>query len=334
MDRRASDCGGRWLALLGTVLLVILAALVPMPPSARAQPKLHKVGLVSLGAMGPLEFALVDVFRHELQRLGYVERQNLALQSRFIGEAGIHELLRSNVDVLVAMWSPAALAAQRATKSVPIVFVGARSPVEQGLVQSFARPGGNVTGLSSGVTIEIAAKRLQILKEIAPQLSRVAYLTDLGFPGTQPHVATVERAAPKLGLMVQSFDVRSESDIDNAFARMVRDGFGGGLAAAELAGAGMRGRIIALAAKHRLPFVHSARRAVEDGGLAAYEGDRRDLFRRAAGFVDRILKGAKPAELPVEQPTKFELVINVKTASALGLAVPPSLLLRTDQVIE
>jgi putative ABC transport system substrate-binding protein len=314
---------------------VILAGfLSTLPSAALAQPKVHRVGLVSEAPTG-LQSAWVDAFRDELQRLGYVEGQNLELQSRFIGEAGIHELLRSNVDVLVAVWSPTALAARRATKTIPIVMVGPRLPVEQGLVQSVARPGGNVTGLSSTVTVEIQAKRLQILKEIAPQVSRVAFLTNLGFPGTQPYVATVERAASQLGLMVQSFDIRSESDIDSAFARMVRDGFGGGLAAAELSGgAKMRGRIIALAAKHRLPVVHSARPAVEDGGLAAYDIDRRDLFRRAAGFVDRILKGAKPADLPVEQPTKFELVINAKTAKALGLSIPRSLLSRVDELIE
>jgi len=314
------------------VLLVILGALVLILPSTvRAQPKLYKVGVVSHIPLTPVESALVDVFRQELERLGYTDGQNLTLQSRF-GADGIQELLRSNVDVLVAMWSPAALAAKRATASVPIVVVGPRDPVGQGLVQSLARPGGNVTGLSAGVGVEIAAKRVQILKELAPRLSRVAYLTNLGFPGTRPSLVTTERAAKTAGFIVQPFDVRSESDIDNAFARMVRDGFGGGIAAAELGW--MRGRIIALAAKHRLPFVHSTRESVEDGGLASYRADRRDMFRRAAGFVDRILKGAKPAELPVEQPTVFELVLNLKTAKALGLIVPPSLLVSATEVIQ
>ena len=315
--------------------LSILSALLLVAPCA-AQPKLSKVGLVSHVPGGPGRSMTgdgVETFRQELGRLGYVEGQNLMLQSRFDGEIGLRELLQANVDVLVALYSPMALAAKRSTTSIPIVAVGTRDPVEQGLVQSLARPGANVTGIAVGPAGGGVApiKRLEILQEIAPRVSRVAYLTNLAFPGAQPFVPVIVRAAPKLGLMVQPFDVRSEPDIDKAFTDLLGGGFGGVVVAAEIP---RRGRIIALAAKHRLPVVYTLRWDVTDGGLVAYDIDRLELFRRAAHLVDRILKGTKPADLPFEQPTRFELVINLKTAKTLGLIVPPSLMVRATEIIE
>ena len=325
------------LALLGTSWLILVAVVLMPSGATTAQPKPYKVGLashVTEGSGGKLLMEGVGIFRQELQRLGYVEGQNLTVDVRTDADTGVRELLRTNPDVLVAAWSPSSLAAKRATNTVPIVAVGPRDPVEQGLIQSFARPGGNVTGISSTVSAERGAggvKRLEILKEIVPRGSRVAYLTNLGFPGAEPFVAVIERAAPRLGLLVQVFDARSETDVDKAFTEMVRRRFGGVLLGAEL---GMASRIIAVAAKHRLPVVYTLRQAVDEGGLVSYDVDRRELFRRAAYFVDRILKGAKPADLPFEQPTKFELVINLKTAKALGLTVPPSLLVRATEVIQ
>src|SRR5262245_11937730 len=321
------------------ILFLCAAIALALPAAAVAQAKAYKVGIVShvAGAGGVADRLLTEgigIFREELQRRGYLEGQNLTLHVRKDVEAGLQELLQSNVDVLVAVRSPAALAAKRATSSVPIVAVGPRDPVEQGLVQSLARPGGNVTGISVTASEERgggAAKRLQILKELLPQGSRIAHLTNLGFPGAAAFVTVVERAAMELGLVLQTVDVRGgKADLDKAFIEMQRTGIRGVLAAAELGPM----PIIALAAKHRLPAVYALRQAVEEGGLVAYDVDRRELFPRAAYLVDRVLKGAKPAELPFEQPTKFVLAINLKTAKALGLTIPPSLLLRADQIIE
>jgi putative ABC transport system substrate-binding protein len=321
---------------LALVAICAASLSLALPLGVEAQVRTYKVGLVSRppsGAGVKLFADGVDTFRQECQRLGYLEGQNLALQVRLDGETGVRELLKSNIDVLVALWSPMALAAKRATTSVPIVAIGPRDPVEQGLIKSFPRPGGNVTGVSSTVGEErggVPLKRLEILKEMVPRVSRVAYLTDLAFPGTAPFVPVVERAASRMGLAIQTFDVRSDSDIDKAFLEMVRGGVDGILVAAEV----NKSRIITLAAKHRIPAVYVLRQNAEEGGLVAFDVDRRELFRRAAYFVDRILKGAKPADLPFEQPTRFELVINLKTAKALGLTIPPSILLRATQVIE
>ena len=322
-----------------TFLAILAALLLAVPCAAEAQAKSYRVGLVSHvpGGPGPglaMTGDGIEAFRQELQRLGYVEGQNVTVQTRLNGEVGIRELLQANVDVLVAVWSPTALAAKRATNSVPIVAVGPRDPVEQGLVRSLARPGGNVTGISSTTSTERGGgpvKKLEILKELVPRGSRVAYLTDLSFPGAEPFVSVIERSAPRLGLVIQTFDVRSESDIDKAFSRMVREGFRGVVPGAEVR---MTSGIIALAAKHRLPVVHTLRQAVEDGGLVSYDINRRDLFRRAAYLVDRILKGSKPSDLPFEQPTTFEVAINLKTAKALGLVIPPSLLIRATEIIQ
>jgi putative ABC transport system substrate-binding protein len=182
--------------------------------------------------------------------------------------------------------------------------------------------------------VEIPAKRVQILKELVPRLSRIAFLTNLDFPGTRATLATTERAALTLSLSVQTFDVRGELDVDSAFARMVRDGIGGGVAAAELGLGTTRSRIVTLATRYRLPFVHPSRQAVEEGGLVSYQSNRHDMFRRAAHYVDRILRGTRPADLPFEQPATYELVINLKTARALGLAISPSFLRLADVVIE
>jgi putative ABC transport system substrate-binding protein len=317
-------------------LAIVSAVLFAVPFLTEAQPKPSRVGLVSHVPPPPGRSQTgdgVETFRQELQRLGYVDGQNLVLQSRHDGETGLRELLRAHVDVLVALYSPMALAAKRLTTSIPIVAVGVRQPVEQGLVQSLARPGANVTGIAAGQGGLGAGplKRLEILKEIAPRVTRVAYLTNLSFPGAQPFLPVIEQAAPKLGVKVQPFDVRSEVDLDKAFVDLVHGSFDGVLVGAEVLS---RSRIIALASRHRLPVVYTLKWDVWDGGLIAYDSDRLESFRRAARLVDRILKGAKPADLPFEQPTRYDLVINLKTAKTLGLIVPPSLLVRATEVIQ
>jgi putative ABC transport system substrate-binding protein len=321
-------------------LAILLALLFDAPYSADAQSRAPTVGVVSsVQTASGVELLTKGfaVFRQELNRLGYIEGQNLRLESRFEPEArldanaAVRTLLESGIDVLVPVWSPTSLVAKRATSLVPIVAIGPRDPVEQGLIQSLARPGGNVTGISSTPGGSLGAKKLQVLKEIAPQISRVAYLTNLAFPGTQPYVPAMERAGAKLGLTLRVFDVRSDADVDKTFTEISRQKLEGVVVAAELSG---RRRIISLAAKYRMPTVHTLSQEIEDGGLVAWDIDRMELFRRAAYLVDRVLNGTKPADLPFEQPTKFEITINLKTAKHLGLIVPPSLLLTATKVIE
>jgi putative ABC transport system substrate-binding protein len=241
--------------------------------------------------------------------------------------------VRLKVDVILAQSNPAIAAAQKATTSIPIVMVLASEPVALGFVASLARPGGNITGLSIQ-TPDTAGKRLQILKEAVPNLSRVAALWDPDFVGGRELFRHAEAAAPGLGLQLQLVAAQGPGELDGAFAAMRRERAG----AVFLVGSPMlfahRIRIAEIAVKHRLPTMCAVREYAEAGCLIGYGASLIDQYGRAAYFVDRILKGAKPANLPVEQPTKFELVINLKTAKALGLTIPPSLLARADQVIE
>ena len=246
------------------------------------------------------------------------------------------ELVALKVDVIVAPGTPAALAAKQATRTLPIVFAAAADPVTSGLVTSLARPGGNVTGLSV-LAPELVGKCLEQLKQAVPGVSRVAVLWQPGALGERTEkdmLKGAEVAARALGVRLQFVEARGPADFDRAFSEMTRARAG----ALTVCGSAMffieRRRLVDLAAKNRLPAVYPLREYVDAGGLMAYGPNLADLFRRAATYVDRILKGAKPGDLPVEQPTKFELVINLKTAKALGLTIPPSLLPRADQVIE
>ena len=280
----------------------------------------------------------VGAFRQGLRELGYVEGQTIALEVRYaegrterIPEL-VAEFVGLKMDVLVAGGSPAALAAKKATRTIPIVMVSA-APVGLGLVASLARPGGNVTGLSY-FNEAIIAKRLELLKELVPELARVAVLRN---PIVAVHATfwrETEAAARMLGVALQPLDVRGPEDFEAAFTAATRGNaqaliaFDDGLTLAH------RSRIVALAASSRLPVMYGLREFPDEGGLMSYGPSFVVIFRRAATYVDKILKGAKPADLPVEQPTKFELVINLKTAKALGLTVPPTLLARADEVIE
>ena len=246
------------------------------------------------------------------------------------------ELVALKVDVIVAAGTPAALAAKQATRTLPIVFAAAADPVASGLVTSLARPGGNVTGLSI-LAPELVGKCLEQLKQAVPGVSRVAVLWQPGGLGERTEkdmLKGAEVAARALGVRLQFVEARGPADFDRAFSDMTRARAGALTVLASAMFFSERRRLVDLAAKNRLPAVYPLREFVDAGGLMSYGPNLADLFRRAATYVDKILKGAKPGDLPVEQPTKFELVINLKTAKALGLTIPPSLLQRADQVIE
>ncbi len=245
------------------------------------------------------------------------------------------ELVRLKVDVIVTFGGgvPPAQAAQRATKAIPIIATGVTDPVAAGLVASLARPGGNITGPAI-ISHELVGKELELLREIVPRVSRVAILWNPANPGNAHQLRAAEAAAPALGVRLQRVEVRAPGEIDRAFAAMTRERVGALLVLLDAIFYDQRARIVDLAAKNRLPAVYGYSVFADAGGLMTYGANRFDLPRSAAAYVDKILKGAKPADLPVEQPTKFELVINLKTAKALGLTIPPSVLGRADQVIE
>jgi len=285
---------------------------------------------------------LVEAFRQGLRDLGYVEGRSVVIEyraaegklDRFPGLAA--ELVAVNVDVIVAANNVAARAAKQTTRTLPIVFTSVGDPVTSGLVTSLARPGGNVTGLSN-LTPELVGKCLEQLTQAVPGVSRVAVLWQ---PGGLPErmekivLKEAEVAARTLGVQLQIVEARGPEDFDRAFSDMTRASAGGLAVFGSAVLIRERRRLADLAAKNRLPAVYSLREFADAGGFMAYGPNLADLFRRAATYVDKILKGAKPADLPVEQPTKFELVINLKTAKALGLKIPQSLLQRADELIQ
>jgi putative ABC transport system substrate-binding protein len=282
---------------------------------------------------------LWDGFRQGLRELGYVEGQNLTVESRWAdgrterlpGLAA--ELVRLKADLIVAAGTPAALAVKQATTTIPIVMVGVGDPVTLGLVASLARPGGNITGLTT-VNIELAGKRVGLLKEMMPKVSRVAILWDQANPAAEFNVKETEAAAASVGLTLQVFAVRGPDEFSSSFSAMIKEHVGALIVGPSPMFFGQRRRLAGLAVEHRLPTVFTLGEYTQAGGLMAYGPHLPDVYRRAASFVDKILKGAKPADLPVEQPTKFELVINQKTAKTLGLTIPPSVLARADEVIQ
>jgi len=273
-----------------------------------------------------------------MRALGYVEGQNLVLEYR--AAAGHYErfpdlaaeLVRLKVDVLMMGSTPAALAAKHATTTIPIVMVAMGDPVGSGLVASLARPGGNITG-SSGLQPEVVGKQLEFLKAVLPTVSRVAVLWNPANPVAALMVREADVAAQALGVQLHLLAARGPDAFDSAFAAMTSAHAGALLILADPMFLQHRRRLAALAATSRLPTIHNVRAFVEAGGLLCYGVSQPDQWRRAATYVDKILKGAKPADLPVEQPTKFELIINLKTAEALGLTIPPTLLFQADEVI-
>jgi putative ABC transport system substrate-binding protein len=323
------------------VTLALALALVTAPLTVDAQPaaKVYRIGL--LGGSPPTSpgGSPWEGFSQGLRELGYVEGQNILIEGRYYGDrterlpALAAELVRLKVDVIVAGAPPAPEAAQRATSTIPIVMAVHQDPVGSGLVASLARPGRNVTGLSV-LSPELVGKQLQLLKEAVPGISRVAVLSDPTIPLHALLLREAEVAARSLKVQLQVLEARAPSDFASAFSAMTKDRAGGLMVFGNLMFFAERSRIVELAAQNRLPAIYTVREYAEAGGLMAYGRNLRESYRRAATYVDKILKGAKPGDLPIEQPTKFELVVNLKTAKALGLTIPPSLLLRADQVIE
>jgi putative ABC transport system substrate-binding protein len=279
-----------------------------------------------------------EVFLRGLRDVGYVEGQSIIIDylsadgriERFPTLAG--ECLRLQADIIVAVTTPASLAAKHATRTIPIVLLGTGDPVRTGLVDSLARPGGNVTGLSH-MAPGLSAKRLELLKEAVPRISRVVVLSNLADPVATPQVQELEQAARSMGVQLQIRDVRTPEELPPAFSTAATDGAEGLLTTVESIFVTHRTQVVDLAARHRLPAIYPWRVFVDAGGLMSYGASGVDLWRRAVYYVDRILKGAKPGELPIEQPTKFDVVINLKTAKALGITIPPHLLVMADEVI-
>jgi putative ABC transport system substrate-binding protein len=331
----------RGLRLAFSITLALGGLFSPVAAEAQQAAKIARIGLLANNpAASP---HLTEAFLQGLRDLGYVEGRNVVIEyrnaegkfERFPALAA--ELVALKVDVIVASGTPAALAAKQATRTLPIVFAAAGDPVTDGLVTSLARPGGNVTGLSMLITPELVGKRLEQLKQAVPGVTRVAVLWQPGaFPErTETDILKgADVAAQALGVRLQFVEARGAADFDRAFSEMTRARAG---ALAVLPSAMLftdRRRLVDLAAKNRLPAGYSSREFVDAGGLMSYGANLADVFRRAAVYVDKILKGAKPGDLPVEQPTKFELVINLKAAKALGLTIPQSVLGRADQVVE
>ena len=322
------------LSAVGVIVTLVLGVLAPLSAAAEQPAKVPRIGYLASTSPSPVH----DAFRQGLRELGYIEGQNTVVEYRW-AEGKLErfpdlaaELVRLKVDVIVASTTAPALAAKNATTTIPIVIVYVADPVGRGLVASLARPGGNITGLSWG-GIELSGKQLELLKEAVPKLSRVAVLTN---PAGEFHRAVLreaEAAAGALAVQLQPFEVRDPTDFDSAFAAMTRARAGALLVPGDPMFFIQRTRVAHLAAKSRLPAMYGLREHVEAGGLMSYAPSIRDTHRRAAVYVDKILKGAKPADLPVEQPTKFEMVVNLKTAKALGLTIPQSILIWADQVM-
>ncbi len=323
-----------------TFLVMIAGGLLTAPLAAEAQQtagKIPRIGFLG-NSTAALEANLVGPFREGLRDLGYVEGRNILIEYRWAeGQyerfpALIAELIALKVDVIVTAGTPAALAVRKATTSIPIVMAAVGDPIGVGLVASLARPGGNVTGLTA-IAPELEGKRLELLREVVPKLSHIAVLWN---PDNSFHVGSLKEtraAAQVLGIKVQPLGVRISEEFPAAFAAILRERPGALLVLADRIFLHNRTRIVDFEAKHRLPGVYAYRELVEAGGLMSFGPSYAGMHRRAAYYVDKILKGAKPSDLPVEQPTKFELVINLKTAKALGLTISQSVLGRADEVI-
>jgi putative ABC transport system substrate-binding protein len=324
-------------AFIGTLTGGLLAA--PLAVAAQQRGTLSRIGLIT-----PLSESAarsrIDAIRQALGELGYIEGLTVAVEYHYLdGQYDrlpklLSELLRQDVNIIVAHGTPAALAAKQASSTVPIVMVEVGDPVGMGLVPSLAKPGGNVTGVAQVVAHEIYGKQLQMLTELIAGLSQVALLWSTGNPAQLAVVKQTQAGAIALGLTLQSVSARGPDDLEQAVLGAVRARAAALIVSRDALFANHVGRLINLTAVHRVPTMYGYRSFAEAGGLIGYGPDPVEIFRRAASLVARILKGAKPGDLPVEQPTKFDLVINLTTARALGLTIPQSLLLRADQVIE
>jgi putative ABC transport system substrate-binding protein len=324
-------CIGRreFITLLGGA-----AAAWPLAARAQQHARFPRIGFLGLAP----EFSGVEALRAGLRDLGYIEGTNIAIEWRWAEKVDqlpglAADLARMNVNVIVAPSSTFVEAALRATKSIPIVFTVHADPVGLGHVASLARPGGNITGLSMLLT-ELAAKELEMLKEAVPSATRIGVLWNPTTPSHQPALKSIEAAGEKLRVELRMVAARTLDDFEVAFSTMTRESVDAFLVVASPLFVAQQALLARLALRHQLPGMFPFRENVEAGGLMSYGADRDDLYRRAAAYIDKILKGAKPADLPVEQASKYQLVINLRTAKALGLTIPPTLLARADEVIE
>jgi putative ABC transport system substrate-binding protein len=322
------------------VLVLVAGALAaPLASFAQQPTKIPRIGFLHPAPPGGVPGIRLEAFQDALRELGYVEGKNVQLEVRWgNGEferlpALAAELVQSKVDVIVAATSPSVLAVQKATSTIPIVMPVSSDPVGDGLVASLAHPGGNITGLSM-MAPELGEKRLQLLRETFPDASRaVAVLWNPAYAGMRARFEEAKVAAPKLGLTTQSVEVRDTRELDVAFEAIVRE-HPEALVLSDPFTTSQRARIVEFAAEHRLPAIYESSDFVDVGGLMSFGPNISNLYRGAAVYVDKILKGAKPGDLPIEQPTKFELVLNMKAAKALGISFPASVLLRADKLIE
>jgi len=319
------------------ILLVLALFFVPSTADAQQSVKPWRIGYLSAGFQRP---DLEKAFRARLRDLGYVEGQDLVLEFRYadgkferLPQLAV-ELVKLRPDVVVAVAGREIEAVQRATTTIPIVMILTPDPVASGLVKSLARPGGNVTGLTLTAGPEIYGKRLELLRELVPGATRIGLLVNPGSPLTRLLVPITEAAARTLGVQVRVVEARTQDELHGAFSMMKQHRIQAARVPSDALFNGVRLRLVELAAQARVPVLYDLRDFVDAGGLAAYGPSYADLFSRAAEYVDKVLKGQKPADLPIEQPTRFELVLNRKAATALGLTIPPSLLVRADQIIE
>ena len=322
--------------------IALVGGAIASPMGARAQQKAGKVPRIGyLGVTSASDRpALLDAFRQRLRELGWVEGQNIGIDYRYAEDRVDRlpdlaaELVRLKVDLIVSLGTQGVTAAKNATETIPIVMIAVRDPVGTGLIASLARPGGNVTGVSGYAGLESVAKQLELLRETVPKIRRVAILSNPTNAYHQLAIREVNDAARSLGVQLQFLEARGPNEFDGAFAAMAKERVGALLVLSDVMFNSHRTRLADLAARSRLPAAYGVKESVEAGGLMSYGPSFLDLYRRGAAYVDKILKGEKPADLPVEQPTKFELVINLKAAKALGLEVPPLLIAQADELIE
>ena len=323
-------------AFIGVLTGRLLAA--PLAAGAQQAGKIYRVGFLG-NSTAALEANLVGPFREGLRDLGYVEGRNVVIEYRWAEgkyerfPALVAELLALKVDVIVTAGTPAAVAVKQATTTVPLVMAAVGDPVGTGLITSLARPGGNLTGLAA-ISPDLEGKRLELLRELLPKLSLVSFMVNPVNPLHSVSEKHAQEAAKMLRLRLEFVGVRTKAEFDHAFETIARERPGAMVVLADRVFLHNRERIVIFAARHRLPTVYPYRELVDAGGLMCFGPNYPDMHRRAAIFVDKILKGAKPADLPVEQPIKFDLVINLKTAKTLGLTIPQSLLVRATGVIE
>jgi putative ABC transport system substrate-binding protein len=324
--------------IFGLALVVVLVAF-SVPVEAQQAAKVLRIGFLSNGSPAAIS-AFNDAFRQKLRELGHAEGKDVTFEYRY-AEGKLErlpdlaaELVRLKVDVIVTTGgTPAVLAAKNAASTIPIIFIGTADPVASGLVASFARPGGNITGFTNGGP-ELGGKRLELLKETVPRVSRVAVLWNTENPSSRNSLKETEAAAKALGVRLQLVGIRSANDLGEAFSKVSKERSGALAVQQDALFTSNRERIVESAAKNRLPTIYSFREFIDVGGLMSYGPSRLDQWLRAAVYVDKILKGAKPADLPVQQPMNFEFIINLKAAKQIGLTIPPNVLVRAQRVIK